>query len=102
MPYSEYPEIQKFRVIETASNLIKTAIKAVETRKDVYHSAEAIPTPEKCLAHLSESLNILLMKMFVGKNTPFKRAAIGHAIMQAVRPRAVIAPFKYLLVSNSS
>ena len=59
-----------------------------------------ISTPEKCLAYLLESLKILLMKMFIGKSTPLKQAAIGHTIMQAVRPRAVIAPFKYLLVRN--
>ena len=32
------------------------------------------------------------MKKFVGKNTPLKQTAIGHAIMQAVRPRAVTPP----------
>lgn len=32
------------------------------------------------------------MKTFVGKNTQLKQAAVGHAIMQAVKPRAVIAP----------
>ena len=60
MPYSEDPKIQKLRVIETAVKLIKTDIKAVETRKDVYHSAEAISTPEKCLAYLPESLKYYL------------------------------------------
>ena len=48
LPYSKDPEIQKLRVIETAAKLIKT----VETRRYVYHSAEAISTPEKCLACL--------------------------------------------------
>ena len=46
LPHSEDPKIQKFRAIETATKIIKTDIKAVETRKDVYHSAEAISTPE--------------------------------------------------------
>ena len=46
LPRSEDPKIQKLRVIETATKIIKTDIKAVETGKDVYHSAEAISTPE--------------------------------------------------------
>ena len=54
----------------------------------------------KMFSVFARVFKILLMKMFVGKNTPLKQAAIGHAIMQAVRPRAVIAPFKYLLVCN--
>ena len=37
---------------------------------------------------------ILLLKMFVGKT---HHSAIGHAIMQAVRPRAVIAPLQISL-----
>ena len=32
--------------------------------------------------------------MFVGKKTRHKVAAVGHAIIQAVRPRAVIAPLQ--------
>ena len=48
-----------------------------------------------------ESLKILLMNMFVGKSTILKQAAVSHAIMKAVRPRAVIAPhFQYVLVCN--
>ena len=59
-------------------------------------------TPKNCLAYWLESLKILLMKMFVGKSTKLKQAAVGHAIMKAVRPRAVIAPhFKYVLVCNN-
>ena len=97
LPKPEDPEQQKLRVIETAAKLIQTDIKTVETRKDIYPSAEDISTPEKCLAYLPESLKILLMKRFVGKNTQLKQAAVGHAIMQAVRPRAVIAPLQICL-----
>ena len=48
LPNPEDPELQKLRAIETAAKLIQTDIKAVETRKDIYPSAEDIPTPEKC------------------------------------------------------
>ena len=97
LPKPEDPELQKLRVIETAAKLIQTDIKAVETRKDIYPSAEDISTPEKCLEYLPESLDMLLIKTFVGKNTQLKQAAVGHAIMQAVRPKAVIAPLQICL-----
>ena len=42
LPKPEASEIQKFRVIETAAKLVKSDIKAVETRKDIYPSAEYI------------------------------------------------------------
>ena len=92
----EDPELPKLRVIETAATLIQTDIKPVETRKDTYPSAKDILAPEKCLAYLPESLKILLMKTFVGENTQLKQAAVSHAIMQAVRPRPVIAPIQCL------
>ena len=97
LPKPEDTEQQKLRVIETAAKLIHTDIKTVDTRKDIYPSAEDISTPEKRLTYLPESLKILLMKTFVGKNAQLKQAAVGHAIMQAVRPRAVIAPLQICL-----
>ena len=44
LPKPEDPEIQKLRVIETATKLIQSDIMAVETRKDKYPSAEFIST----------------------------------------------------------
>ena len=37
------------------------------------------------------------MKTFVGKNTKLKQAAVGHAIMQAVRSRTAIASLQICL-----
>ena len=37
------------------------------------------------------------MKTFVGKNTQLKQAAVGHAIMLAVRSRTVIASLQICL-----
>ena len=47
LPKAENPKLQKLRVIETAAKLIQTDIKAVETRKTIYPSAEDISTPVK-------------------------------------------------------
>ena len=44
---------------------------------------------------LPESLEIQKMKTFVGKNTQLKQAAVCHAIIQAVRQRAVIGPLPF-------
>ena len=40
------------------------------------------------------SLQFLLQHLFVGKDTSTKVAGIGQAVVQAVRPRAVIAPLQ--------
>ena len=37
------------------------------------------------------------MKTFVGKATQLKQAAVGHAIMHAVRPRTAIASLQICL-----
>ena len=84
-------------MIETEANLTYTYIKAVETIKYIHPSAEDISTPEKRYAYLPESLKILLMKTFVGKNTQLKKAVVGHAVMHAVRPRTVIASLQICL-----
>ena len=34
----------------------------------------------------------MLQQLFIGKDTRRKQASIGQAIVQAVRPRAVLAP----------
>ena len=81
MPKPEGHEIQKLRVIETAAKLIQTDIKAIETRKYIHPFAEDISTPEKRLAYLPESLKLLLMNTFVGKNTQLKHASVSHAII---------------------
>ena len=46
------------------------------------------------LDFIPASLQFLLQHLFVGKDTSRKVAGIGQAVIQAVRPRAVIAPLE--------
>ena len=54
LPKPEDPETQILRVIETAAKLMQSDINAaVETRQDIYPSAEDISTPEKMFSLLT-------------------------------------------------
>ena len=46
------------------------------------------------------SLQLLLNTLFVGKDTQQKVASIGQSIIQAVRPRAVLAPLQIGLAAQ--
>lgn len=45
-------------------------------------------------SYVPESLQVLLRNMFAGKNIDTKVASIGQSIMQAIRPRMMIAPLQ--------
>jgi len=46
------------------------------------------------LDFIPASLRFLLQHLFVGKDTSRKVAGIGEAVVEAVRPRALIAPLQ--------
>ena len=47
---------------------------------------------ESTLEYVPHSLRDMLQHLLVGKDTQRKEASIAHAIIQAVRPRKLIAP----------
>ena len=49
---------------------------------------------EEALTFIPNLLQTLLRTLFVGKDVSLKLASIGQAILQAVRPRVVMAPLK--------
>jgi len=84
-------ETEKLNIIKTAARLIKNDIKAVETSNDKY---PLIDNDEKAsLNFLPVSLIILLEGILLGKDS-LKLASIGQAIIQAARPRVLIAPLQ--------
>lgn len=88
----EDEESQKRRIIDTAARLIKSDVKTnVESVTDQYPCTDSLKLTA-ALDYLPETLRLLLSSVFVGKNTNRKVASIGQAIVQAIRPRAVIAP----------
>ena len=65
----------------------------MSTVKDQYPTTEELKL-QAALDYIPESLRSVLTALFVGKDTQKKVASIGHAIIQAVRPRAVLAPLQ--------
>ncbi|KAJ8414824.1 hypothetical protein AAFF_G00023470 [Aldrovandia affinis] len=88
------PETEKKRIIETAAKLIKDDIKSVETSHEVYPDCDSLKSEEDANNFLPESLRVLLKGLLVGKNIGMKTASIGQAIMQATRPKVILAPLQ--------
>ena len=90
-------ESQKRAILETAARLIKSDIKTnVISVTDEYPTTETIKL-QPALDYIPRSLRTLLKSLFAGKDTGPKVASIGQAIIQAVRPRTVIAPLQICL-----
>ena len=80
----------KIRLVEAAAKLIREDIKAVETSHTVYPSYNELGSNE-CINFLPDTLRSLLEGLIKGKGTQTKIASIGQAIMQAARPRVLLA-----------
>ena len=92
-PKSGNYEEEKIRIIKAAAYLIKNDIK-ICTSNSANEFFPSIESDLEVLEFLPNSLKVLLQSMFVGKSENFKVASIGQAIMQHVRPKAIIAPLQ--------
>ena len=87
-------ESQKQAIIQTAARLIKSDIKSnVQSITDHYPSTKSLEL-DSALSFVPETLRTLLNGLFVGEETSRKIAGLGQAIVQAARPRAVVAPLQ--------
>lgn len=87
-------EAQKRAIIETAAKLIKSDIKSmIPSSTDEYPKTSLLEL-QSALEYVPLSLRCLLQTLFVGKDTRTKVASIGQSVVQAVRPRAVVAPLQ--------
>ena len=85
-------ESQKKAIIETAARLIKSDIKTeIPSVIDQYPGTDMLNL-DSALRYLQDTLCFMLDFLFVGKDKSQKVAGVGQAIIQAVRPRAVLAP----------
>ncbi len=87
-------EKEQLRIIETAATLIKNEIKSMSATKLTYPTSEEIQSINQNLSYVPSGLQLFLKKMFVEKNPERKIASIGQAIIQAARPRVLIAPLQ--------
>ena len=88
------PEQEKIRIVETAAKLMKEDIRAVQKSCEHYPSTNELST-EESIEFLPTTLRTLLGVILVaGKDVQTKIASIGQAIMQAARPRVLLAPLQ--------
>ena len=93
-PHSDDSYVEKLKIVQTAVKLLQSDTKRVEQQRDIYPDACQMSSLDECLGYLPETLHILLQYLFVGKNTDKERASIGQAMMQATRPRVLVAPLQ--------
>ena len=92
---SNTDESEKERIISAAASLIFTDIKETAKQKGmVYPTPNEIGSEEKNKEFLPETLNLFLRKLIHSAKSSVKISAIGQAIMQACRPRTLIAPLQ--------
>ena len=97
---SDDSQTEKLELIKAAAKLIKSDIKTISSSKMTYPTPEEISSEYANFQYLPESLRVALRIIFSEKNAEVKIASIGQAIIQAARPRILIAPYKLVLVYN--
>ena len=88
------PQTEKLNIIKAAAKLIREDIKAFQSNNDYYPSSDDIASIDKNVEYLPQSLKLLLQTLFTGKNIDIKLASIGQAIIQATRPKVLMAPLQ--------
>ena len=85
---------EKIKLVRAAAKLIKEDIKAIETAHEVYPHCNDLTSQEAGIEYLPNTLRVLLEELFAGKKDGVKMASIGQAMMQATRPRVLLAPLQ--------
>lgn len=83
-------------MIETAAKLIKADIMSLEYSKAVCPSSVDINS-EQNIVFVPDSLQTLLRALFSQNDSSVKDASVCQAIIQASRPRTLIAPLQIAL-----
>ncbi|CAG2201846.1 unnamed protein product [Mytilus edulis] len=93
-PTYQNPDDEKKAIIDAAAKLIKSDIRSLKGDKENYPLASDVSSLKSNLQYVPESLSYLLETMFAEKDSKMKIASIGQAIVQASRPRVLIAPLQ--------
>lgn len=93
-PKEQDPETEKLRIVMAAAKLIKSDIKEIEGTGDTFPSTRDMSSAEEALKFVPDLLRSFLDKIFVGKDNDLKLASIAQAIIQASRPRMLLAPLQ--------
>ena len=84
-------EDEKIQIIKTAAKLIVSEVKSMKPQNDMYPDASDI---SNSYSYLPILLQELLVSLFGGKENITKISSIGQCLIQAIRPRAQIAPLQ--------
>jgi hypothetical protein len=82
---------KKMKLVRAAARLIKEDIKAIKTSHEVYPSCDDLESQKAGVEFLPDTLKALLEELFSGKKTGVEVASIGQAIVQATRPKVLLA-----------
>jgi len=77
------------RIVVTAANLLNALIRKASSSKDMYPSSVEFQDTQHARNWIPKLLNSFLDHLVC---SDVKKAALGHSIVQAVRPKTVISP----------
>ncbi|KAK3101064.1 hypothetical protein FSP39_000693 [Pinctada imbricata] len=89
---TEDSEEEKNRIILAAAKLIKSDIRSVPVEREYYPSTDTLSSGQKNLDFVPKGLQHFLRELI--PESQLKMTSIGQAIMQASRPRSLIAPLQ--------
>lgn len=85
----------KSEILTAAACLLRNdMLDILNTNKEAFNFFHVLESQEQSIQFLPPSLRILLEKLFRGKNKTMKIASIGHAIIEASRPRSLSTPLQ--------
>ena len=70
-------DVEKIRLIETATKLIRNDIKVIETSNIAYPTCEEMASEDACIDFLPETLRVLLEQLIVGKPYNYSRYSLS-------------------------
>jgi len=79
-------------IVITAAKLLKTAIREADYSMENYPVCDDVKDPKRVREWMPNLLCLFLDNLI---NSESKKAGIGHSIVQAVRPKSVIAVLKF-------
>lgn len=85
---------KELRIIETAAKLLRNEIKDMDANKTEYPAPAELESTQFHVDFLPEAVDVFFRTMFKTQNSDVKISSIGQAVIQAVRPRVLIAPLQ--------
>ena len=85
---------EELRIVEAAAKLVKSEIMSRDVSTENFPESGEMSSVDTALEFVPALLQTFLKTLFFGKDVNLKLASLGQAIVQATRPRAVIAPLQ--------